>query len=771
MTDDQIRVAPRSKGAHRTITEALGAAPAGAVISIAPGEYRESFRLIRRVTLLPQHGTGSVTVAVPAAAGAVAVAAPNCRIRGLVIRGHDPGEALLRVEDAAGLTLEDCIVTHGRVEVLGSRGTTPRPDRPVGDIPLDHDLSAELADPTAGGVLVTRRTKLRAARHTALHVTGDALARLDDTAIEGVEGIGVAVSGTAVLRAHQLRVHGGSGSSLRARDTSRVLLRASGLFGPGRNGLLVQDAAEALLTDCRVENAARSGVRLDHTARAEIGESTIAGARLSGVEVRDQARVALRGVWVAGGETGVRLRSTEESVLLHCSVTGQQGNGVELGAGSDPRLRGVRVTRSGKHGVLVGEGGRGTFDHCDVIASGFPALHIGRDGAPRFRGCRVFDSANDVALSEGASPEFENCQAINVGSPRLSSASYGARAAGGAGGAGKGAASRGSKRGERDGGPPRGPGAPAGPAGQAGPVGGGGASAARGGPAAAATNASPPEPEQGEAPVAESLSDLLAELDELVGLENVKRDVGGMVKLMQTVRMRQEAGLPAPPLSRHLVFAGNPGTGKTTVARLYGRLLHALGLLSHGHLIEVDRSALVGEYIGHTGPKTTEAFQRARGGVLFIDEAYALTPPGVTQDFGLEAIATLVKLMEDHRDEVVVIAAGYPGDMERFISSNPGLASRFTRSLLFADYSTEELVEIVEHHARRHRYELTAAARKALSTHIGAIPRGDRFGNGRTARQLFQRMTESQAMRVAELTSPQASDLMALDENDLPVPS
>jgi SpoVK/Ycf46/Vps4 family AAA+-type ATPase len=237
---------------------------------------------------------------------------------------------------------------------------------------------------------------------------------------------------------------------------------------------------------------------------------------------------------------------------------------------------------------------------------------------------------------------------------------------------------------------------------------------------------------------------------------------------MQTVRMRQEAGLPAPPLSRHLVFAGNPGTGKTTVARLYGRLLSALGLLSRGHLVEVDRSALVGEYIGHTGPKTTEAFERAMGGVLFIDEAYALTPPGVAQDFGSEAIATLVKLMEDHRDEVVVIAAGYPGEMNRFIASNPGLASRFTRSLHFADYSTEELVSIVEHHARRHRYHLTDAARKALTGYIGAIPRGEGFGNGRTARQIFQQMTERQAMRVAELTDPQADALMALDENDLP---
>ncbi|MDT0308743.1 AAA family ATPase [Streptomyces sp. DSM 44917] len=748
MTHDPIRVAPRTRGAHRTITEALSAAPAGAVISIAPGEYAESFRLVRRVTLTPQYGIGSVTVAVPPAAGALTVAAPDCRLYGLVVRGADPGEALLRVEDAAGLTLEDCTLTHGRVEVLGSRNLTAPPDVPVGDIPIDNDLAAELADPTGGGVLVARRTRLRAARHTAVHLTGDALARLDDTAITGVEGIGVAVSGSAVLRADLLRVHGGSGSSLRARDSSRVLLRGSGLFGAGRNGVLVQDAAEALLTDCRVENPARSGVRLDHTARAEIRESTLAGARLSGVEARDQARLALRDVRVTGGETGVRLRSTEETVLLHCSITGQRGNGVELTPGADPRLRGVRVARTGKHGILVGEAARGTFEHCDVIATAFPALHIARDAQPRFRGCRVFNAAQDVAVAEGARPLFEHCAAVNVATSRLHHAAgfapSGGRAAGG---------------------PP----AP-------GPRPGGTATATAPHPGVPGAEA-PPQPRAeggpgpgGEPPAErESLQDLLDELEELVGLDNVKRDVGGMVKLMQTVRLRQEAGLPAPPLSRHLIFAGNPGTGKTTVARLYGRLLHAVGLLGKGHLIEVDRSALVGEYVGHTGPKTAEAFQRALGGVLFIDEAYALAPAGLGQDFGQEAIATLVKLMEDHRDEVVVIAAGYPADMERFIDSNPGLASRFTRSLRFADYTNDELVRIVEHHARRHRYELSDAARQGLARAVGAIPRGERFGNGRAARQLFQQMTERQAMRVAELSTPDAGQLMLLDENDLPL--
>ncbi|MCL9797989.1 AAA family ATPase, partial [Frankia sp. AgKG'84/4] len=266
----------------------------------------------------------------------------------------------------------------------------------------------------------------------------------------------------------------------------------------------------------------------------------------------------------------------------------------------------------------------------------------------------------------------------------------------------------------------------------------------------------------------ESLADLLGELSELIGLERVKQDVGAQVKLMRTVRRRQEAGLPAPPLSRHLVFAGNPGTGKTTVARLYGRLLAALGVLERGHLVEADRSDMVGEYVGHTAPKTQAVFRRALGGVLFIDEAYSLVPHGLGNDFGAEAIATLVKLMEDHRDRIVVIVAGYPAEMGRFVASNPGLASRFARVITFDDYGSAELVQIVTAQCRIHEYELPDPTLDALDAYFAALPRDRGFGNGRLARQVFQQMTESQAQRVAELDVATTQDLRRLEPADLP---
>jgi parallel beta-helix repeat protein len=267
------------------------------------------------------------------------------------------------------------------------------------------------------------------------------------------------------------------------------------------------------------------------------------------------------------------------------------------------------------------------------------------------------------------------------------------------------------------------------------------------------------------------LGTLLEQLHDMVGLAQVKHEVSDMVNLLASARRRREAGLPTPSLSRHLVFSGAPGTGKTTVARLYGRLLQALGVLSRGQLVEVSRTDLVGEWVGHTAQRTREAFERARGGVLFIDEAYTLAPARQGADFGQEAIDTLVKLMEDHRDEVVVIAAGYSDEMDRFIGSNPGLSSRFSRRVEFENYSPAELVTIVNQHAAACGYTCAPPLHGALQRHFEALPRGRAFGNGRYARQVLDTMVTRQAARLSGIDRPTGEDLQVLLESDLALPA
>ena len=262
--------------------------------------------------------------------------------------------------------------------------------------------------------------------------------------------------------------------------------------------------------------------------------------------------------------------------------------------------------------------------------------------------------------------------------------------------------------------------------------------------------------------------ELMAQLEGLVGLEEVKKDVKNLVNLMKVRKLRQENDLPVPPMSLHMVFMGNPGTGKTTVARILGGLYAAIGVLKKGQLIEVDRSGLVAGYVGQTALKTREVINSALGGVLFIDEAYALSSGG-ENDFGREAIETILKAMEDHRDELVVIVAGYDEPMEDFLSSNPGLESRFNKYFHFPDYNGEQLLAIFKGQCSKNSYIMSEEAEAAAKEMFTALyeNRDDNFGNGRDVRNCFEDMIVRQSNRVAAMGAPTKDDLMAVLPEDL----
>ncbi|SDT15230.1 Right handed beta helix region [Streptomyces sp. TLI_053] len=843
-------VGPRGRGAHRLVADALRAAQPGDTVVVAPGRYQESLELARRVVLVAEQGPGTVVLAAPpGGAPALRVLGPDCLLRGLDLEGADPGDPAVTVTAGAGLVLDRCTVTGGRIEVRGPEGAEP------GDFREGEEGTS---------AVLLRDCRLTGARHAALRLSGGARVRIESTTVADVDGVGAVLAGTARLDVTGLRLESTTGSGVRLRGRSRLRMTESRLTSPGRAGLLLEDTAHALvtntrietpgtaglhlggdshadltdtrvlrpaasalvlqdaarltadgctvtapgangllatgtararLTDCRLEDSgfsavhladraeaaftdcrvrrgaehgfhvagsavlgltdstvgeivltgvavtdearatvtgcridtAHTGVAVASPAGSRIDRTTVVGAARAGLEVSSGGRAVLTGNRVTGsGAAGLLLDSGSEATVEGGSVEGGSGSGVVVWTGARPVISRLRIDGTGRNGVYFAEGAGGLLTSCDLVGTRLPALHLAAGAAPRLRRCRVLDCPAAFGGDGSAVPVLEQCDVDGaplafVGAPQPPAA-------------------------------PVLPGLPGLPAVPAVPL----------PPAAAPAELPTAEPEE------EHLDDLLAELATLVGLDRVKHDVHSMVKLMQAVRLREEAGLPAPPLSRHLVFAGNPGTGKTTVARLYGRLLKALGLLRRGHLVEVDRSALVGEYVGHTGPRTAAAFNRALGGVLFIDEAYSLVPESGGHDFGLEAVATLVKLMEDHRDDVVVIAAGYPADMARFVGSNPGLSSRFTRTLLFEDYSAADLVAIVEHQAREHRYELTGPARLRLLHHFETLPRGAGFGNGRSARQTFQEMTERQAQRMAEAVTPTPDQLSTLEPADLP---
>jgi hypothetical protein len=263
------------------------------------------------------------------------------------------------------------------------------------------------------------------------------------------------------------------------------------------------------------------------------------------------------------------------------------------------------------------------------------------------------------------------------------------------------------------------------------------------------------------------LDELLGELDDLVGLRAVKDEVKLVAALLQVQRLRRDRGLAVLEQSRHLVFTGNPGTGKTTVARLLAQIYRTLGVVTSGHLVESDRAGLVAGYVGQTATKVTEVFDRADAGVLLIDEAYALAR-GTEHDFGREAIDTIVKLVEDRRDRLVVIIAGYPDEMDELIDANPGLRSRFPKTIHFPDYTDDELVRIFESLCEKGHYLPDAQAIDAVRRWLGAQGRGKGFGNGRLARNLFEAATAHQAVRVVALPDPSDAELVTLTADDIP---
>jgi Holliday junction resolvasome RuvABC ATP-dependent DNA helicase subunit len=699
---------------------------------------------------------------------------------------HCAGPAL-SVDDTAQAHLIDCHLhdlTGDGVRVASSAPFPAvwwpplQPELPAAD---EHPRPAD-SPPTGGGVTMVR-CELSRTGGAGLVLAGNAQLVLDGCTIDATTGAGIVAGQDSRLALLDCRTTRSGVTALAVRDRAEVRCVGGALLDSAANGVFAAGDSRTLLTGCEVRQSAFSAVHLNGYASVALVDCTVSGspeygvrvsdrsmlrvrgggidgAKLGGVHVDGTADALLRTVRIASCGVGVRVDTPHRPLIEDCEITDIAQSGIEMATGAAPQIRGCRISACGAAGIFVdadaaptvdgcevstvggsglavwsnarpsvrgltvhgsrknavylGPDAHGTLDDCDLSASEYPAIFVGAGADTVLRNCHVHDVDEDLSQADGAAASFDGCWSTAVAKAALPTVAGAARPAAG----------------RRT--------VPAGPA------------AAGGG-----------DPLSADEPT-ETLEELLARMDRLVGLVRVKQDVNTMVRLMQMVKRRQDAGLSPPPMSRHLVFAGNPGTGKTTVARLYGRLLAAMGMLADGHLVEVDRGTLVGEYVGHTAPKTQAAFRRALGGVLFIDEAYALAPSGNSSDFGQEALSTLVKLMEDHREELVVIVAGYPGEMRHFIDANPGLSSRFSRTLIFEDYSTDELVQIVEKQAAEHDYTLAEPTQAALVDLFQDVPRRRGFGNGRFARKVFQQMTERHATRVAELVDPSTEQLRTL---------
>jgi SpoVK/Ycf46/Vps4 family AAA+-type ATPase/nitrous oxidase accessory protein NosD len=798
----ELVVSRAASGAYSSITAALEAAAAQrrpCRVRIEPGQYEETIELRGELALYAAQGLGTVQI------HASADTAPVNSFGTLTLSGLQ-----LFSEHSSALVVQSGTAQVDRCHLETRAGE--------GIVSAFADGASKLtltACSITGGGLMGGRGKLSIIEcsitqidRTAVYQSESGLLEISDTTIAHTEANGIYVLGNSSARIQNCSIQDTGGTPVYFDDSAKGLITNSRIERSDAIGVGMAKRASVTVEQCSISEVA-AGVQVWGRAAGTVRDCTIANCHEYAVGVADQGELIVAGGAFSGGAVGVAVQDARAQ-LADLDISAVDRFGVALRGAVQVSIARSRISGCDYAVMTVDDGTTGTAEFAEVLMTGSrrDAVQVGGSLRVTAVDCTAQGSAGSgFDVSANARLTLTRCRAegnrtglVAHGSSAViaedvtvkGSADYGISADGNAvieftGGAVSGSAAQGARMmGQVTGrivgtvfADNRG-GDVWNEAGIAFEPGGAAASASGGlveqfaKTASADARSAPADPAAATAqptPVQQQGSPALEQLDALIGLAPVKAQIRSQLNLVRIAEQRRKAGFAVASSSRHLVFSGPAGTGKTTVARLYAATLFEAGVLATNLLIEVSRSDLVSNHIGETAIKTKEAFLRARGGVLFIDEAYALARPtegGSGPDFGREAIDELVKLMEDHRDEVVVIAAGYQAEMRAFLNANPGLSSRFARTIDFPAYTPEDLTQILCHLAQERDYSLDTAAQAAVLDHFMAATRAG-TPNGRDARTLFETMTERQAERLSHVTEElNAQQLTTLLAEDLP---